>query len=1361
MGNMKKVLVLMSFLVVLTFFMGAVSAVSLNSSDMALASSGVKNYTEANGHISSYVNVNGKNSTTPSFLKSLTAYTAELGSGSTAPVDIVTGVRTAPNPAGSTTGKIYKTEYLDMASRASNFITANGYAPNYSKSSLGNIRYESLVYAYSKIINYYALHGALPNYVTIVCYAGTSSTGLTIDNIPPTVTCDLPSGTYDTSKNATLTATDNVNSNPTIYYSLDGSTPTTSSTRYTGPVSIVNPGSTVLKFMAMDTAGNKAAVQTVNYILNLVKDVNTGKVYSKIQDAIDDSSTSNDDVITLQSGTYIENIIINKQLTLMPTPGATPTIQALNPINPVITINSGGTGSIIKYLTIKSIENFTGPNADNFADLSGVFLNGTSNCTINENSFLNTAEGIYLDGGSNNKIQNNTITNIFAYGISLSNTLNNTINGNVITTLPSAANNTCTGIFIGFSRYNLINRNIITNNQFGIYPYGSNNNIITENIIKNNSNYGIYLYNSSATINFNIISGNGIAGLNNQDNGTVNATNNWWGTNTPTILLNIPSDIHIVSGTVRYDPWLVLNLNCSSIGVTHDNYTSDLTVDLTHNNLGVDTSSIGRVPDGIVINFITTLGTINATTVTTDGLALVTLNSSVTSGLANVTATLDNQTVSVVPRVFSTIQAAINDNSTYNGDSIEIEDGTYTENIVLNKEVTLVPVNKGTVIVEPLDPSKPVIKVTSGGSGSLIQDLNINGVNSAYAIFVDSAHNCSIIGDNITGSQFGIYFNNSTNSTISENNIANNYNGVYIFNSPNITISSSTVSNNTGNGIYLDTSNSTEISENAILNNKLNGICTNNSLNTTIFENNILNNALDGIYLNNSSATINFNRIIGNGMYGTENQGNETVDATNNWWGSNNGPSVSSLKNVTCNTWLILNINSSYDRSNSSGSYYNNLVKADLNHNNQGNDTSPDGKIPDNLPLYFNTTLGTINSTASTKNGEVVVTLNNTVGGTVNVSATLDNQTVATSINVTSVNNLGIYNIRTGEGFNTIQSAIDSPDTLNGDVITLADGTYTENVTFNKKVTIKPVTGANVTVKAADTNTNVFTITNTGSGSTITGLNIINGLNGIYLDSVDNCNITGNNISSNSYGIYLNSSNSSNITGNNIKNNYYGIFVYSSNSTILNGNNITNNFEGISFNTSNNSNITRNIVTSNWNGIYLSNSNSTLIINNIITNNGVGIDYINSNSTIIDESNNVTGSWIENILEIDPTGIVMWDFIFNCGPASLATVLQRFGINVSQEDLAFFAGTDLTGTTMYGLVQAAKEEGLTAEGLKLAVNQLEPGNIVFLTMNGEGHFSVITNITDTMVYLADSDLGNINMTLDNFMLMFPRSLSAR
>jgi parallel beta-helix repeat protein len=1465
MGNMKKVLVLMSFLVVLTFFMGAVSAVSLNSSDMALASSGVKNYTEANGHISSYVNVNGKNSTTPSFLKSLTAYTAELGSGSTAPVDIVTGVRTAPNPAGSTTGKIYKTEYLDMASRASNFITANGYAPNYSKSSLGNIRYESLVYAYSKIINYYALHGALPNYVTIVCYAGTSSTGLTIDNIPPTVTCDLPSGTYDTSKNATLTATDNVNSNPTIYYSLDGSTPTTSSTRYTGPVSIVNPGSTVLKFMAMDTAGNKAAVQTVNYILNLVKDVNTGKVYSKIQDAIDDSSTSNDDVITLQSGTYIENIIINKQLTLMPTPGATPTIQALNPINPVITINSGGTGSIIKYLTIKSIENFTGPNADNFADLSGVFLNGTSNCTINENSFLNTAEGIYLDGGSNNKIQNNTITNIFAYGISLSNTLNNTINGNVITTLPSAANNTCTGIFIGFSRYNLINRNIITNNQFGIYPYGSNNNIITENIIKNNSNYGIYLYNSSATINFNIISGNIAYGLKNDDNSTINATNNWWGTNNPTVSTDNGSDINSANGTT-YAPWLILNTTVNPT-VTKDNST--VTADLTHNNTGGDTSPQGHIPDNIPVNFATNLGTITNTAYTRNGKASATFNCGTsTSGTATITTTLDKQssqnniTIDILPlkitanlpggvynstqvvtltanddfgfnstiyytldgstpttsstrytspinivnpgstvlkfmavdnagneaavqtvnyilnlvkdvntgKTYSKIQDAIDDSSTSNGDVITLQSGTYIENIIINKQLTLMPAPGATPTIQALDPSNPVITINSGGTGSTIKYLTIEGSTGADGVFLNGTSNCTIYENSFLNNDAGIELEGgSNNNTIQNNTINNNFDGINLINSSNNTVNGNTVTKNTWSGILIQYSSNNNKIQNNTINNNSDGINLINSSNNIITGNTITNNENTGITSYNSTVNINFNVIFGNTVYGLENDDNSTINATNNWWGTNNptvstdnGSDIYSANGTTYAPWLILNTTAS-----STNSHENTNITVDLTQNSNGEDTSSEGHVPDNIPVNFATNLGTVTNTAYTRNGKASATFNcgTSTSGTATITTTLNNQTVelnlslndtqlvvtvnpvgslynttqnvtlnggnstiyytldgsdpglngtvysnpipinttttlryiatdnhgnwspeytqnyiidttapTTTVNIKggvysttqtmtltatdnldpnpiiyytmdgtdpttsstrytgpitlqmnsttktavtlkfmAVDNAGnkeqiqtetytltlpIVDINNNNTYTSIQDAVNDPLTLKGDTIQVYSGTYTETITVNKKLLIMPVSGNNVTIKAADSTGSAFIITSGGSGSVIEGFTVYGNIN----------------LEANNCTIYLN-----NIVGNGTA----GILAFNSfNNTILNNIISANGFDGIWSNSSSNT-IYGNTISGCEVGIYSENSTDKITSNNII-NNHYGIWTYNSTENI--QFNRITGN---------------------------------------------------------------------------------------------------------------------------------------
>lgn len=139
-----------------------------------------------------------------------------------------------------------------------------------------------------------------------------------------------------------------------------------------------------------------------------------------------------------------------------------------------------------------------------------------------------------------------------------------------------------------------------------------------------------------------------------------------------------------------------------------------------------------------------------------------------------------------------------------------------------------------------------------------------------------------------------------------------------------------------------------------------------------------------------------------------------------------------------------------------------------------------------------------------------------------------------------------------------------------------------------------------------------------------------------------------------------------------------------------------------------------------------------------------------SDNANVTTGNNITNSQIPDELIVNTTGIVMSNTTSNCGPASLATVLQNLNINISQDVLAATAETDDNGTTMYGLAQAAKQQGMTAKGLKLTVNELKPWNIVYLTIDNKGHYSIITSITDMTVYLADSDSGNINMTLTDF-----------
>ncbi len=625
--NLKKILVFITFFVALTLFMGAVSAASYTINDVKLASTGVKNYTETHDNVPGYVDVSSKNSTTPSFLYTLTKTTVQLNSGSTSPVTI-SNVSSAPSPSGSATGTLYKSEYVDVASNINSFISSNGRAPNYASTSLGNVRYESLVYTYAKIIDFYRDSDRLPNYVTVSSIAGVDSTGVVIDNVAPIVSNNLASGSYNTTKSVTLTATDhvdpnpkvyystnggstwnyqtktvtltlnpgvttlkyygrdaagntgsiqtatytidttaptvtvspaggvynttptitltasdNLDSSPVIYYTINGTNPTTSSIRYTSPITIVT--TTILKFMAVDDAGNKAPVQTQNYTLttmlnNTVLNRNTGQIYSHIQDAINDILTSNGNIIEITSGTYIEDIILDKILTLRPVSGSNVILRPAIQYSPTIRIISSGSGSTIQGLTIKG---------DNSASIQ---FDPANNCIIANNT-ITYSNGLYIYG-SNNIITGNIVTNTF-WGIDLSLSSNNTVTGNTIT-------NNDYGISVSYEGNNTITGNTITNNvNRGISMLESSNNTVTGNTITNNE-YGIYNYSSDErysnnNINFNSITGNDYGlYMTGNPNATVNATNNWWGSNNPTVSSGDPSDICIVGGNVTYTPWL-------------------------------------------------------------------------------------------------------------------------------------------------------------------------------------------------------------------------------------------------------------------------------------------------------------------------------------------------------------------------------------------------------------------------------------------------------------------------------------------------------------------------------------------------------------------------------------------------------------------------------------------------------------------------------------------------------------------------------------------------------------------------------------------------------------------------------------
>jgi len=93
--------------------------------------------------------------------------------------------------------------------------------------------------------------------------AVTVTTAESSDATPPVITASPAGGTYAAAQTVTLTT----NEQATIYYTLDGSTPTTSSAVYLAPIAI--NVTTTLKYFGRDVAGNISNIQAQEYTINI------------------------------------------------------------------------------------------------------------------------------------------------------------------------------------------------------------------------------------------------------------------------------------------------------------------------------------------------------------------------------------------------------------------------------------------------------------------------------------------------------------------------------------------------------------------------------------------------------------------------------------------------------------------------------------------------------------------------------------------------------------------------------------------------------------------------------------------------------------------------------------------------------------------------------------------------------------------------------------------------------------------------------------------------------------------------------------------------------------------------------------
>ncbi|MGB7969813.1 MAG: Ig-like domain-containing protein [Methanobacterium sp.] len=289
-----------------------------------------------------------------------------------------------------------------------------------------------------------------------------------------------------------------------------------------------------------------------------------------------------------------------------------------------------------------------------------IFNGGTlvmNNCIFTNNTAINGGT-IYNNGTlteNNNTFANNTGN----YGSAVY----NDVNGNITDINNLFNNNTALVNGQGGAIYNggiLINTNgTFTNNTAisggAIYNIG----ILSETsskFINNNASYGGALTNNLGTLSINFCDFNGNTAYEgcviDNINGTVNASSDWWGSNIG------PSTLDVCGTTVN--SWLILTLTSNSTSIL--NYgNSTITADLLHDNLGnLENNS---VPDGIPVNFTSTLGTINNSSIMVNGIAQSTLNGGAIAGVSNVSVTVDQQTLQIPIKVLDNIPLTININN--------------------------------------------------------------------------------------------------------------------------------------------------------------------------------------------------------------------------------------------------------------------------------------------------------------------------------------------------------------------------------------------------------------------------------------------------------------------------------------------------------------------------------------------------------------------------------------------------------------------------------------------------------------------------------------------------------------------------
>lgn len=201
--------------------------------------------------------------------------------------------------------------------------------------------------------------------------------------------------------------------------------------------------------------------------------------YQNITSAVENSVDG--DTIFVHDGTYVENVVVDKSISLVGESVDLTFIDGSSKNAPVISIIGAVNASVMGFTVVNS----------NPPSYSAILLQGSSGTVISYNKVRNNQDGISLSFSSGNVITHNILSSNFYNGIDFYSSSDNLVSDNVI------SDNSLSGVNLDrSSEANIVTDNTLSLNYYGVYISSSSENTFFGNTFSSN-NYGFFLTSQS------------------------------------------------------------------------------------------------------------------------------------------------------------------------------------------------------------------------------------------------------------------------------------------------------------------------------------------------------------------------------------------------------------------------------------------------------------------------------------------------------------------------------------------------------------------------------------------------------------------------------------------------------------------------------------------------------------------------------------------------------------------------------------------------------------------------------------------------------------------------------------------------